>query len=79
MTLAHPCVWALPAPWHEAIIRRAMWRFNWGVFWAVLAATVPLGILAAAVSYKIHNLLVSIDSTLAEMHSAVMRSRILGI
>ena len=56
-----------------------MWKFYWGVFWAVLVATLPLGIIAAAVSYKIHKLLVSIDSTLAEMHSAVMRSRILGI
>ena len=22
-----------------------MWQFNWGVFWAVLAASVPMGLL----------------------------------
>ena len=60
-----------------------MWKFNWGVFWAVLAATLPLGIVVLAASYKqlklIYTSLASIDSTLSEMHSAIMRSRILGI
>lgn len=60
-----------------------MWKFNWGVFWAVLAAVLPLGIAATAVTYKllkeIHTHLVSIDSAIRELRSAVMKSSILGI
>ena len=58
-------------------------EFNWGVFWAVLAAALPISIAVAAVAYKllkdIHTHLVSIDSALHELRSAVMRSSILGI
>ena len=60
-----------------------MWKFNWGVFWAVLAVALPLGIAVTAVTYKLlkgmHTHLVSIDSAIHELRSAVMRSSILGI
>jgi len=60
-----------------------MWKFDWGVFWAVLAAALPVGMAVAAVTYtllkRIHTRLVSIDSALHDLRSAVMRSSILGI
>lgn len=56
-----------------------MWKFNWGVFWAIEIAIVPFAVIGAVVGYKIHNLLISIDSTLAKMYSAITRSSILGI
>ena len=49
----------------------------------MLAAALPVGMAVAAVTYtllkRIHTRLVSIDSALHDLRSAVMRSSILGI
>ena len=60
-----------------------MWKFNWGVFWAMLAAALPIGLVITAITYKlvngIHTRLASIDSSLNQIRSALMKSSILGI
>jgi hypothetical protein len=52
-----------------------MWQFNWGVFWAVLAATLPVGLLVAWIISGnievIHKYLSDIESKLVAVKDAI--------